>query len=145
MLFRSPGTLVGDLDPTGDVCSGTPTVQLGGQNIGDLLNHEGVTWGAFMGGFDLTIKNANGTTGCARSSPATPANGGPTADYIPHHAFLQYYASTANPQHTRPQSIAEIGNAGPANHEYDINDFFAALKAGNLPSVSFLKIGRAHV
>src|SRR3981189_298328 len=31
------GTLVGDLDPTGDVCSGPPTVQMGGQNIGDLL------------------------------------------------------------------------------------------------------------
>jgi phospholipase C len=27
----------------------------------------------------------------------------------------------------------------PANHNYDINDFFAALKAGNLPAVSFLK------
>lgn len=27
----------------------------------------------------------------------------------------------------------------PANHEYDIHDFFDALKAGNLPAVSFLK------
>jgi phospholipase C len=27
----------------------------------------------------------------------------------------------------------------PANHEYDINDFFVALKAHNLPAVSFLK------
>jgi phospholipase C len=27
----------------------------------------------------------------------------------------------------------------PANHQYDINDFFATLKAGNLPAVSFLK------
>jgi phospholipase C len=27
----------------------------------------------------------------------------------------------------------------PANHNYDINDFFAALNAGNLPAVSFLK------
>jgi phospholipase C len=70
-----PGTLVGDLDPTGDLCSGGTTVQLGGTNIGDLLNHDGVTWGAFMGGFDLTIKNPNSTTGCARSSPASPSNG----------------------------------------------------------------------
>jgi phospholipase C len=136
---NSAGTLVGDLDPTGDVCSAGTTVKLGGQNIGDLLNHEGVTWGAFMGGFDLTIKNANGTTGCARSSPASPSNGGPTADYIAHHAFFQYYASTANPQHTRPQSVAEIGWGGPANHQYDLNDFFVVLKAGNLPKVSFLK------
>src|SRR5262249_18307384 len=42
------GTLVGDLDPPGDVCSVGTTVQLGGKNIGDLLNDKGVTWGAFM-------------------------------------------------------------------------------------------------
>ena len=139
-----PGTLVGDLDPTGDACSGGTTVRLGGANIGDLLNAKGVTWGAFMGGFDLTVKNPNGTTGCGRSSPASPSNGGPTADYIPHHAFFQYYASTINPAHTRPNSINEIGRNGPANHQYDLHDFFDALAAGNMPAVSFLKAVAAH-
>src|SRR5215831_3723140 len=134
-----PATIVGDLDPTGDVCSTGTTIQMSGQNIGDLLNRAGVTWGAFMGGFDLTTINANGTTGCKRSSPATPANNGPTADYIPHHAFFQYFASTANPMHVRPASVSEIGNAGPANHNYDLKDFYAALKQGNLPAVSFVK------
>ena len=135
-----PGTLVGDLDPTGDVCSTrVPTVELSGKNIGDLLNAKGVSWGAFMGGFDLTAINANGTSGCSRSSAATPANGGPTADYIPHHAFFQYWSSTANPAHTRPASLNEIGHAGPANHQYDLHDFFDALKAGKLPAVSFVK------
>jgi phospholipase C len=134
-----PGSLVGDLDPTGDVCSAGTTVQLAGPNIGDLLTGKGVTWGSFMGGFDLTVLNQNLTTGCKRSSPATPANAGPTADYIAHHAFFQYFASTANPAHARPASISEIGNAGPANHNYDINDFSAALSSGNLPEVSFLK------
>jgi phospholipase C len=136
-----PGTLVGDLDPTGDVCSGTPTVSIGAKNIGDLLNAKGVTWGAFMGGFDLTKTNPNGTTGCNRSSPATPANGGPTADYIPHHAFFQYFASTANPKHTRPNAPANIGTShdGGANHQYDLHDFFDALAVGNMPAVSFLK------
>jgi len=136
-----PGTLVGDLDPKGDICSAGTTVQLGGKNLGDLLNAQGVTWGAFMGGFDLTIKNTNGTTGCSRSSPATAANGGPTKDYIPHHAFFQYHASTANPQHTRPSSVAAIGtsNDGGANHQYDLHDFFDALAARNLPAVSLLK------
>jgi len=114
-------------------------VRLSGPNIGDLLTSAGVTWGSFMGGFDLTVTNPNGTTGCKRSSPATPANGGPTADYIPHHSFFNYSASTANLAHTRPASVSEIGNAGPANHQYDINDFYAALKSGNLPAVSFLK------
>lgn len=137
------GTLVGDLDPTGDVCAGTPTVQIGSstKNIGDLLNAHKISWGAFMGGFDLTIKNPNGTTGCARSSAATPANGGPTADYIPHHAWFQYFASTANPTHKRPSSATAIGTAndGGANHQYDVHDFFDALAAGNLPAVSILK------
>ena len=134
-----PGTLVGDLDPTGDPCSSGTTVRFGGKNIGDLLTAQQVSWGAFMGGFDLTVTNPNGTTGCSRSSPATPANGGPTDDYIPHHAFFQYWASTANLQHTRPASIAEIGHAGPANHQYGLHDFFDTLTAGNLPAVSFLK------
>ena len=64
---------------------------------------------------------------------------GTTNDYIPHHSFFEYYASTANPQHTRPASISEIGHNGPANHQYDIEDFFAAVGQGNFPAVSFLK------
>jgi len=109
---------------------------MGAKNIGDLLTAAGVTWGSFMGGFNLNIKNPNGTTGCERSSTGLA---GTTADYVPHHSFFEYYASTANPNHTRPKSIAEIGNAGPANHEYDTDDFFAAVKAGNFPAVNFLK------
>ena len=131
-------TVVGDPDPIGDVCS-NPTrnqVTMAGQNIGDLLNAAGVTWGSFMGGFNLTIKNPNGTTGCNRKSAGLA---GTTKDYIPHHAWFEYYTSTANLQHTRPASIAEIGHNGPANHEYDLEDFFAAVQAGNFPAVSFLK------
>ncbi len=58
---------------------------------------------------------------------------------MPHHAFFQYYASTANPTHARPSSVSEIGRDGTANHQYDMNDFFTAVKHGNLPAVSFLK------
>ena len=57
-------------------------------------------------------------------------------DYSPHHEPFQYYASTRNPHHLPPASAGEIGHTGQANHQYDINDFFAALKAGNLPAVS---------
>ena len=134
------GTLsvIGDPDPIGDVCS-NPTrnqVTMGGKNIGDLLNAGHVTWGSFMGGFNLSTINPNGTTGCSRSSTGLS---GKTNDYIPHHAWFQYYASTANPSHTRPASIAEIGHDGPANHQYDLEDFFAAVKAGHFPAVSILK------
>ena len=123
---------------------------MGGKNIGDLLNAKDLSWGSFMGGFDLTVTNPNGTTGCNRSSPATAANSTTvpppsnnyTNDYIPHHAWFQYWASTANPTHTRPSvPPSQYGTAADtgANHEYDTHDFFDALNAGNLPAVSYLK------
>jgi phospholipase C len=129
-------TVISDPDPLGDVCSGGAVLNMKGRNIGELLSAAGVSWGGFMGGFDLTIQNPNGTTGCKRSSTGLA---GTTGDYIPHHAFFQYDPLTANLSHTRPASIAEIGHDGPANHQYDINDFFAAVKAGNFPAVNFLK------
>ncbi|RDS84753.1 phospholipase [Dyella monticola] len=134
-------TLISDADPTDDVCSTSSgaRVHMGGKNIGDLLNAKGITWGFFEGGFDLSTVNANGTTGCARSTLSTVTNT-VKADYIPHHQPFQYYTSTANPNHTRPTSVAMIGHQGDAaNHQYDINDFYAAVQAHNMPAVSFLK------
>lgn len=139
---NSQGTLVGDLDPTGDACSHGTTIQMGGKNIGMLLNDKGISWGSFMGGFNLNVVNPNGSTGCDRTSVATAANGGPMVDYIPHHAWFQYWTATANPDHLRPNvppSLYGTSADTRANHEYGLEDFFAALKAGNLPAVSFLK------
>ena len=131
---------ISDADPNGDVCSTSTgeVFSMSGKNIGDLLNAAGVSWGFFEGGFDLTVTNANGSTGCARSTTSLITNV-KKADYIPHHQPFQYYASTANLTHTRPASIAEIGHNGPANHQYDTHDFFDAVSAGNFPSVVFLK------
>jgi len=131
-------TVVGDPDPIGDSCASSTRnqVQMGGKNIGDLLNAANISWGSFMGGFDLTKTNKNGTQGCARSSEGLA---GTTADYIPHHAWFQYYASTANSAHTRPKNISEVGHNGPANHGYDVDDFFHAVSQGNFPAVSFIK------
>jgi phospholipase C len=134
-------TDIGDADPVGDVCSTTSgeLMHFSGKNVGDLLNAAGVTWGFFEGGFNLSIKNANGTTGCSRSTTSTVTNV-KKADYIPHHEPFQYYTSTANPTHARPKSTATIGYSGDAaNHQYDTQDFFNALAAGNFPAVSFLK------
>jgi phospholipase C len=133
-------TDIGDADPIGDVCSTTTgaLIQMGGQNIGDLLNGAGVTWGWFEGGFDLTQKNANGSTGCNRSTTSA-VTATLKADYIPHHEPFQYYTSTANPTHARPTSVHMIGKQDAANHQYDTSDFFSALKAGNVPAVSFVK------
>jgi len=134
-------TLISDADPVGDKCSTTTgeRVQFGGKNVGDLLNAKGITWGFFEGGFNLSIVNANGSTGCSRSTTSTVTNS-KKDDYIPHHQPFQYYTSTANPLHLRPTSTATIGySSDPANHQYDIQDFFAAVSAGNFPAVSFLK------
>ena len=38
-------------------------------------------------------------------------NYGNKDDYIPHHEPFQYYASTANPHHLPPASLAAIGTA----------------------------------
>jgi phospholipase C len=130
-------SVISDPDPLGDVCSNNAiTVQMQGRNIGELLSAAGVSWGSFMGGFNLSTVNSNGTTGCKRSSTGLA---GASGDYIPHHAFFQYSTKTANPSHTRPASISEIGHDGAANHNYDIADFFPAVKAGNFPAVSYLK------
>jgi phospholipase C len=134
-------TLIGDADPNGDMCSTSSgeVFNMSGHNIGDLLNAAGLSWGWFEGGFNLQIVNPNGTTGCSRTTTST-VTGVTEKDYIPHHQPFQYYASTANWQHTRPTSVMTIGQPGdPGNHQYDTQDFFAAVNAGNFPAVSFLK------
>ena len=133
-------TDVGDADPVGDVCSSTTkAIHMSGQNIGDLLNSQGITWGFFQGGFNLSIVNPNGTTGCARTTTSA-VTGVTENDYIQHHQPFQYYTTTQNLHHIRPTSVKSIGYDGDAgNHEYDINDFYAAVSAGNFPAVSFLK------
>src|SRR5580704_15976812 len=134
-------TLISDADPVGDTCSTTTGAQVafGGSNVCDLLNRKVISWGFFEVGFDLTVKNANGTTGCARSTTSA-ITATKKADYIPHHQPFQYYLSTQNLAHTRPTSPSTVGIAGdPANHQYDIHDFYDAINAGNFPTVSFLK------
>jgi phospholipase C len=140
-------TLTGDIDPAGDVCSSPSVqVQMTAKNIGDLLNAGNIPWGSFFGGFNLQAINANGSTGCHRST-LSPVTGGSHGDYVPHHIWSQYYVSTSNPTHARPTSVSAIGytmvpgtaKVDPANHAYDLNDFVAAVQSGNYPAVSFIK------
>ena len=139
-------SLISDVDPGYDLCSSsTDQVMMLGKNIGDLLNAAGISWGGFMGGFNLTATNPNGTSGCKRSTFSGVVNE-TVSDYIPHHNWFQYFKSTANPTHARPASIGTIGHTydadgrvDAANHEYGLRDFFAAVQAGNFPAVSFLK------
>jgi phospholipase C len=156
-------------DQGGTAAPGQGTVEISsGKNVGDLLNAKGVTWGWFQGGFAPTAA-ATATTPAVcgsmhiqhqytppgASQPVlvvpnpTAQNGGSpttnihtaTADYVPHHEPFQYYPSTRNPHHLRPSpdTPSQIGKSDQANHQYDINDFFNALSAGNLPAVSYIK------
>jgi phospholipase C len=87
-----------------------------------------------------------------------PSNFGNKDDYIPHHEPFNYYASTANPHHLPPTSLAAIGTdtqtfsgGAPqfdtANHQYDTSDFDSLIGAishgylspNHLPAVTFLK------
>ncbi|HKT57185.1 MAG TPA: alkaline phosphatase family protein [Microbacterium sp.] len=136
------GTMIGDLDPAYDDCSdanrtnSNPVDLSTGTNIGELLNAKGVTWGWFQGGFRPTAHS--GTRAICGSSHVN-IGGARVGDYIPHHDPFQYYKATANPHHLTATSVAMIGHSDRANHQYDLRDFTAALDAGNLPAVSFVK------
>ncbi len=71
-------------------------------------------------------------------------------DYIAHHEPFQYYASTANPHHLAPTSLAAIGTDtqttsggapqfNTANHQYDMSDFDAG-RCGYGPRLPLLVI-----
>jgi phospholipase C len=143
------GTVIGDAQPFGDDCSNRDQVQLGGKNIGDLLTAKAVTWGYFQGGFKPTATKPDGTAVCGAThnvgmilggtGKSGPMPLGTKDDYIPHHEPFQYYPSTANGHHLPPSAVDKIGQTDPANHQYDLSDFWSAADGGHLPAVSFLK------
>jgi phospholipase C len=139
-----------DSGPNYDICSATQdhraaasTIQMGGENIGDLLDKAGISWGWFQGGFAspnyVPGKPSSDDLSAVRTGSHSNVGGASVADYSPHHEPFEYYASTANPKHLPPTSIAMIGNQDRASHRYDLKDFWAAADSGNLPAVSYLK------
>ncbi len=135
------GSLIGDARPSAalDDCtiSSKTLVTMTGKNVGDLLNTKNISWGWFQGGFRPSSVS-NGTAVCATAhNNISGASAG--TDYIPHHAGFMFYQSTSNPHHLTPLSPMNVGLTDQANHNYDMIDFNAALAAGNLPAVSFLK------
>jgi phospholipase C len=117
------GSVIANVDAVLDDCSTGTVVTMSGLNVGDLLNAQGVTWGWFYGDWTST---ASGKAQCSTI-------------YNPHYAPFQYYASTANPHHRPPTSVAMIGQTDQANHQYSITDLWNAAEQGNLPAVTFIK------
>lgn len=132
------GSLIGDSDPVYDDCSTTSgnTASMSGKNVGDLLNAKNITWGWFEGGFKPSA-TTNGKAACGTAH--SNIGGASVKDYVQHHEPFQYYKSTANPHHLPPSSSDMIGRSDQANHQYDLQDFWTAVNAGNMPAVSFLK------
>ncbi|HEX3427039.1 MAG TPA: alkaline phosphatase family protein [Acidimicrobiales bacterium] len=130
-------SVIGDLRPYYDDCTlpSQAAVSMGGQNIGDLFNAAGLSWGWFQGGYtpssgggstsytastyDPRATNASravcntghqeGTAVLAQNLPGGTVSPPQTADYIMHHEPFNFYASTANPAHIAPTSLSAIG------------------------------------
>ncbi|WP_406348665.1 alkaline phosphatase family protein [Streptomyces sp. NBC_00144] len=144
---KGVGTVTNDPDPAYDDCSNSDHTSknalavMHGSNIGDLLNKKNVSWGWFQGGFrpSTAWSGKQGDYAKCAGSTHTNVGGAASVDYSPHHSPFQYYSSTSNPHHLAPKNVSEIGHSGRANHNYDLTDFDAALKADQLPAVSFLK------
>jgi len=82
------------------------------QNVGDLLNATGLSWGWFQGGF----------TNC--NSIHMASDGSVKQDYIGHHEPFNYFAATRNLNHLPPTSPAMVGFTDQANHQYDLSALF---------------------
>ncbi|HUA99593.1 MAG TPA: alkaline phosphatase family protein [Terracidiphilus sp.] len=119
------GSVIANIDPTGDDCSTGKTIQMAGPSIGDLLTAHNITWGWFYGDWTPT-GYSDGVATC-------------NSQEDPHYTPFQYFASTLNPHHTPPSSVAAIGYSDQAMHQYALTDFWNAVANGNLPAVSFLK------
>jgi len=146
------GALIGDVRPVGDECvltdPGLQTANLvsfSGQNVGNLLNAKGITWGWFEGGFAPTsFAPVTGYAVCGQHHVGLAGDDAVTqssdGDYIPHHEPFQFYASTENAHHVGPSDPALIGtSADGTNHQYDLSAFWTALGEDRLPAVTYLK------
>jgi len=156
------GAVIGDPRPGYDDCvltnpglETTNMVTMVGTNVGDLLNLKGLTWGWFQGGFAPTGTSARASgvnsvdefgvtrplSVCGSTHTGLAGNDGVTTvgDYIPHHEPFEYYLQSSNVKHLPPSSSAKIGQTDQAMHQYDLTDFFTALKQNHLPAVSYLK------
>ncbi len=133
-VITPTGTVINNINPVMDDCA-APTastaISMTGNNIGNLLNKTGVSWGWFYDGFARTGLSG-GLANCV-------------SNYNAHYAPFEYWPSTSNPHHTPYSSAALIGtSADAANHNYDYADLWAAIKAGNLPAVTFIKASKSN-
>jgi phospholipase C len=82
-------SLTSDAQPYWDDCSTRDAIAMSGQNIGDLLNAQGLSWGWFQGG-------ERPTTSFADALAATGQTGQSTATFIPNQFKGKFFQSVPN-------------------------------------------------
>ncbi len=93
-------SLTSDAQPYYDDCSTRDAVAMSGQNIGDLLNVAGKSWGWFEGGF-------RPSTSYQAALSDIGASGQPTSTFTPDE-FKSYFASAANrPANSTNQGLCD--------------------------------------
>ena len=133
-------TVIGDPDPVGDVCS-APTrgqVQMCGQEHWRSAERRRRHLGRVHGRLRPDGR---------RMPTAPPAACAARLRYSrepPQTIFLTTLSSSTTPAPPIPRTRGRVqsqrsGAMDAANHQYDINDFFKAVKKGDFPAVSFLK------
>jgi len=85
-----------------------------GQNVGDLLDAAGVSWGAFMVGFDAHGADIQWNHGLQEEFDRLA---GEIGRLLAHHAFFQYTRRRSKSRRGRVD--CGIGHA-VANHQYDV-------------------------
>src|SRR5215471_20284204 len=91
-------SLTGDAQPYWDDCSTRDAVAMSGQNIGDVLNEAGLSWGWFQGGFSPTVSYTDALADVG-------ASGQPTSTFVPDQ-FKAYFGVAAH----RPANSSNQGN-----------------------------------
>ena len=114
-------SLTSDAQPYWDDCSTRDAVAMKGQNIGDLLNERGLSWGWFQGGFKPTTSFSDAATQAGHPGQAT-------SDFIP-----DEFASFAAPSPASKQGICDsvhaVGTAFGAtlaSHTWGVKDDYIA-------------------
>jgi phospholipase C len=106
-------SLTSDAQPYWDDCSTRDAVALQGQNIGDVLNKRGISWGWFQGGFRPTTPFAD-----AAAAPEIGHAGQSTATFIPDE-FKNAFTGKVTPAGASNQalcnSVHAVGTAFGAN------------------------------
>jgi phospholipase C len=116
----SPGFLPNGQIDSAAIASGAKVPPSGLRTIGDALNEKNISWAYFGGGYAAAARVANGT-------PLSPIDQLVALTYCDICNFVSYTSSIMGDPAQRQA------------HVRDATDFFAALDAGTLPAVSFLK------